>query len=352
MNGPEPWSIRVHDEQLFSRVLRDHHLGLGEAYMDGWWDCDRIDEMLTRVIVSGVSSAVRPSPGMVAAHVWARVRTTPTIARAKRNADHHYAIGDDLYARMLDKRMVYSCAYWHAAHDLDSAQEAKLDLICRKLQLEPGTRLLDIGCGWGALAQFAAERYGAQVVGITPAANQVAHARRRCAGLPVQVYQSDYRHVTGTFDRIVSVGMLEHVGARFYREFLQTCARCLARDGVMLHHTIGKVRSGRTSDPWFSKYIFPGGMLPSVAQLSRAAEPEWVVEDVHNFGLDYERTLLAWHTNIEAAWGDLPGYDQRFQRMWRYYLLASAAGFRARENHLWQVVFRRKGRAHRYHAPR
>lgn len=352
LDGDEPFALRVHDERLWDRVLAERNLGLGEAYMDGWWDCDALDQLFTRLLAGGIDEAVRPSLRLLTGVAHATLVNRQSVRRAARNARHHYDIGNDLYERMLDKRMVYSCGYWHTAEDLDTAQEAKLDLVCRKLQLEPGVRLLDIGCGWGGLAQFAAERYGAHVVGISPAANQVAVARRRTAGLPVEIRQCDYREVRGSFDRIVSIGMVEHVGPRNLRRFFDACDALLAHDGLMLHHLIGSTVSQRRVDPWFDRYIFPGGVLPSLAQLGRAAEPRWVVEDVHNFGPDYDRTLMAWHANVEAAWPHLPAYDERFRRMWRYYLLTCAAGFRVRQLQLWQVVLRRKGLAPRYHAPR
>ena len=352
VNGDEPWSMRVHDDRLWDRALASRNLGLGEAYMDGWWDCDALDELFVRIITAGVEGAIRPSPRLVASMARAHVSNAQTVRRAARNARRHYDIGNDLFERMLDKRMQYSCGYWAQADDLDSAQEAKLDLICRKLELRPGLRLLDIGCGWGGLAQFAAEHYDVSVVGISPASNQVAVARERCAGLPVQIQQCDYREVRGSFDRIVSVGMLEHVGPKNLRRFFNACDTLLAHDGMMLHHLIGSSQTTNSLDPWFERYIFPGGVLPSVAQMGRAAERTWVVDDVHSFGPDYDRTLMAWHANIEDAWAALPAYDERFRRMWRYYLLSCAAGFRTRDTHLWQWVFRRAGLAPRYHAPR
>jgi cyclopropane-fatty-acyl-phospholipid synthase len=253
---------------------------------------------------------------------------------------------------MLDKRMVYSCGYWKQADTLDMAQEAKLDLICRKLELEPGMTVLDIGCGWGAFVEFATQNYGVTAVGISPADEQVRLARERCARLPVRIIQADYREVTGTFDRIVSIGMMEHVGPRNLKQFFRVCDGLLSQGGIMLHHTIGSNGSTLHGDAFIDRYIFPGGVLPSLTQISRSSERWFVVEDVQNLGPDYDRTLMAWYENIEAAWGSLPGYDERFRRMWRYYLLTCAGGFRARSLQLWQVVMRREGRAPRYDATR
>lgn len=348
----DPASLHIHDDRFWDRVISQRQLGFGESYMDGWWDCEHLDEMLTRIIESGVVSEIRPGVKVttMAARSW--VLNRQTQRRAARNARHHYDIGNDLYVRMLDPRMVYSCAYWQDADDLATAQEAKLDLVCRKLRLESGMTILDIGCGWGGFLEYAARTYGVTGVGISPAANQVAVARERCRDLPVTIEQTDYRQIKGTFDRIVSIGMMEHVGPRNLKAFFSLCDRRLSRDGLMLHHTIGSTVSKHHTDPFFERYIFPGGVVPSLAQMARGAESQWVIEDVHNFGPDYDRTLRSWAANVEAAWVDLPNYDEHFRRMWRYYLLSSAAGFRARTLQLWQVVFRRTGRAPKYDAVR
>jgi cyclopropane-fatty-acyl-phospholipid synthase len=339
IGGDAPHDIVVHDDRFWNRVLSDRELGLGESYQDGWWDANRLDEFLTTVLTADLRSQVRPAPRLLATALAAKVRNPQSRRRARRNAQAHYDIGNDLYERMLDKRMIYSCGYWRDADDLDSAQEAKLDLICRKLGLERGMKVLDIGCGWGGFAQFAAERYDVHVTGISPAAEQVAVARERTASLPVRIEQVDYRDVQGTFDRITSIGMMEHVGPRNLRRFFEQCRKVLHPDGMMLHHTIGSNEWKTTGDPWYERYIFPGGVLPSLGQISRGAGEHWSIEDVHNFGPDYDRTLLAWHANISARWSELPHYDERFRRTWDYYLLSSAAGFRSRSIQLFQVVF-------------
>jgi cyclopropane-fatty-acyl-phospholipid synthase len=344
LNGTGPGDLQVHDERFYDRVVRDRELGLGESFQEGWWSAERVDELLAKIIEADLASQVRTSPHLMAMTVKARLINHQSIRRAARNASAHYDIGNDLYERMLDKRMVYSCGYWREATDLDAAQEAKLELICAKLQLEPGMHLLDIGCGWGGLAQHAAERHGVRVTGISPAAEQVAVATERCAGLDVEIRQLDFRHVRGTFDRIVSVGMLEHVGPKNYRRFFDVNAELLAEGGMILHHTIGANQSRPNTDPWFDKYIFPGGVVPSMEQLGRAAGEKWVVEDVHNFGPDYDTTLMAWHSNIEKRWDEIPHYDEHFRRTWRYYLLGSAASFRVRNLQLWQLVLRRSRR--------
>jgi cyclopropane-fatty-acyl-phospholipid synthase len=245
---------------------------------------------------------------------------------------------------MLDKQMAYSCGYWRDAGNLDEAQENKLDLICRKLGLQPGTKVLDIGCGWGSLAKYAAEKYKAEVVGITVSQEQVDLARKICGGLPVEIKLMDYRDIRGQFDRIVSVGMIEHVGYKNYRTFMEVTHRCLQGDGLFLLHTIGSNKSRTSVDPWINKYIFPNGMLPSIKQLGSAIEGLFVMEDWHNFSADYDKTLMAWDGRFEDSWEKLKSkYDEGFHRMWRYYLLSCAGSFRARKNQLWQIVLSKRG---------
>jgi cyclopropane-fatty-acyl-phospholipid synthase len=247
---------------------------------------------------------------------------------------------------MLDIRMVYSCGYWKGTSDLDKAQEQKLDLICRKIGLTRGDRVLDIGCGWGGFVQFAAERYGCRCVGLTLSAPQADYAAARCAGLPVEIIMGDYRQLTvdsaGVFDKIVSVGMFEHVGPQNYRTFMETVRPLLADNGLCLLHTIGDNRSKIRADPWLDRYIFPNGVAPSVEQIGRAIEGLFVMEDWHNFGSDYYKTLLAWHARYDVSSEQLPVEmrlsEEEFRRMWRYYLLSFASAFRARHLQLSQIV--------------
>jgi cyclopropane-fatty-acyl-phospholipid synthase len=285
----------------------------------------------------------------------AKVVNLQTKSRAFRVGREHYDIGNELYERMLDRRMMYSCAYWKDAADLDAAQEAKLDLSARKLGLEPGMRVLDIGCGWGGTAQFFAERYGCEVVGVTVSREQAEYGRELCRGLPVEIRLQDYRDVHERFDRVVSIGMFEHVGYRNYRTFMEAVRRNLAEEGLLLLHTIGGNRSVHQGDPWLSRYIFPNSMLPSAKQITTAAEGLFVLEDWHNFGAHYDTTLQHWFANFRAHWPELRdsyGYSERFARMWTYYLLSCAGSFRARHNQLWQVVLSPHGVPGGYQAPR
>jgi len=340
VNGSKPSSIHVHNEKLWDRVISQQGLGLGEAYMDGWWDCEAIDQMLTRLLEIKVTQELKPGASLIAHVIKSNVLNRQTKNKAASNAKHHYNIGNDLYERMLDPEMAYSCGYWADAKNLNDAQLDKFDLIAQKLHLEPGMRILDIGCGWGGFLRYAAKNYGVTGIGISPADNQIAIARERNGKLPLEYIQQDYRDLTGSFDRIVSVGMMEHVGPKNYETFFDKCISLLNPDGMMLHHTIGSNLTKQATDLFFDRYIFPGGVLPSLSQISSAVEEKVIIEDVHNFGPDYDKTLLAWHKNINKRWKEVPQYDERFRRMWNYYLLSSAAGFRARHLQLLQVVFR------------
>ena len=355
IGGTRPWDLRVHDPHFYARVLAQGSLGLGEAYMDGGWDADSLDGLLFRLLSARIDRRVRGvrdlADGLRAWFVNLQRRT-----RSFEVGRRHYDLGNDLYRAMLGARMVYSCGYWREAQTLDAAQEAKLDLICRKLQLRPGLRLLDIGCGWGELLKFAAERYGVAGVGITVSQRQAEYARELCAGLPVEIRLQDYRDVHERFDRIASVGMFEHVGAKNYARYFDVARRCLADDGpdqgLFLLHTIASNVSVTHTDPWIDRYIFPNSMLPSAAQMARGCEGRFVLEDWHGFGPDYDRTLQAWRGNVEAAWPSLPDYDERFRRMWRFYLSASMALFRARRAQLWQLVLSPHGIPGGYEAVR
>ena len=352
LNGSRPWDIRVHDERLFQRLLGHGSLGAGESYMDGWWDCEQLDEMLTRVVRSRIDERLR-SPRALLLALSARLINLQSERRAFVVGQQHYDLGDDLYERMLDRRMIYSCAYWASAATLEQAQEAKLDLVARKIGVQRGMRVLDIGCGWGGAAQFMVERHAASVTGVTVSRNQLQSAQRRCAGLDAQFRLEDYRSLTGNFDAIFSLGMFEHVGVRNYRTYLTKVRELLRPDGLFLLHTIGNDRSSVATDPWIEKYIFPNGQLPSLAQIAAAAEGLWVIEDVHSFGQDYDRTLLQWSANFERRWPELAQrYGERFHRMWHFWLLASAANFRARKTQLWQIVLSPRGVPGGYRAPR
>lgn len=344
VDGDRPWDPQVHDDRLYRRAAVSGTLGLGEAYMDGWWTCDALDELVCRLRSTDVLRRLG-SPLDLGRHIGARLINLQAGRRAWKVGEQHYDIGNDLYELMLDPRMMYSCGYWATASNLADAQTDKLALIAGKLGLEPGMRILDIGCGWGGAAEYFARDHGCEVVGVTISAEQAALARERVTDLPVEIRLVDYRELDEPFDRIVSIGMFEHVGFRNYRTFMDVARRCLANpDSLMLLHTIGGQRSSNATDPWISKYIFPNSNLPSAARITAALEGVLTLEDWHTFGPDYDRTLLAWHANINRSWDQLPpSYDERFQRMWNFYLMVSAGSFRARANQLWQLVLSRDG---------
>lgn len=347
VNGNRPWDMRVNNARAFRRILTQWSLGAGEAYVDGDWDCERLDMMFERLIRADLDRNVPRSARL--ALLWESLRqrlfNLQSVDRAHQVGEHHYDAGNDVFEAMLDSRMIYSCAYWAHADDLEQAQAHKLEMICRKLELGAGETLLDIGCGWGGLARHAAEHHGVRVTGITVSREQLALAQRRCEGLPVTLLLQDYRSLQGSFDKIVSVGMFEHVGLKNYGTYFDTVRRLLAPDGLFLLHSIGVDRRAPHTDPWIERYIFPNGKLPSPAELGAALEGRFIIEDWHNFGPDYDRTLLAWAERLDAAWQRLASrYDEGLRRTFRYYLLSCAGFFRARQGQLWQLVLSRPER--------
>ncbi|WP_266182981.1 cyclopropane fatty acyl phospholipid synthase [Dyella humicola] len=343
IGGPAPTDMRVHDDRLYARVFAHGSLGLGESYMDGWWDADDLPGMFTHLLHTQLDMELKTLDTLIA-HLKARFINMQRGDNAFEVAKAHYDLGNDLFRAMLGKRLVYSCGYWAEASNLDDAQVAKLDLICRKLKLKPGQRVLDIGCGWGEALKYAAERYGVHAVGITISQEQAEFARQLCAGLPVDIRLQDYRDIDEPFDAIFSIGMFEHVGALNYRTYFEVARRCLRPDGhdgsgLFLLHSIGTNNSPARPDPWIEKYIFPNSMIPAAGQVAEALQNLFVVEDWHNFGADYDRTLTAWRANFDAAWPQLSAhYGDHFRRMWHFYLSVSTAVFRSRRNQLWQIT--------------
>jgi cyclopropane-fatty-acyl-phospholipid synthase len=342
-NGRAPWDMQLHSEEVLQRVFAQGNLGLGEAYMDGAWDAERLDEFFSRLLRAKIDDEVRPIR-LIFHALYAKLLNLQSVKRAWQVGEAHYDLGNDFYAAMLDSRMTYTCGYWKTATTLAEAQEAKLELICQKLQLQPGMRVLDIGCGWGSFMRYAAEHYQVECVGVTISKEQAQWAQAHSAGLPLDFRLQDYRQVNERFDRVVSVGMFEHVGPKNYRTYMEVAHRCLGDDGLFLLHTIGKNERASAPDPWIDKYIFPNGDLPSLGQMGDAMDGLFVAEDLHNFGSDYDKTLMAWHQNFEAAWPQFAAQlGERFYRMWRYYLLSCAGAFRARDIQLWQWVLSKEG---------
>jgi cyclopropane-fatty-acyl-phospholipid synthase len=345
INGNRPWDIQVYNENLYQRIIRCGAMGLGESYMDGWWDCSRLDDFFTKILRAKlhkhkINTNFVTLVELIKASLW----NLQSSSRSFQVGEHHYDLGNELYQAMLDSKMTYSCGYWKNATNLDEAQEAKLDLICKKLQLEKGMTLLDIGCGWGSLMKYASEKYGVSCVGLTVSKEQIKLGEQLCEGLPVKFLFKDYRVFQGEFDRISSIGMFEHVGYKNYHTFMKTVRNCLANNGLFLLQTIGNSETEHYRDAWINKYIFPNGMIPSAVDIASATEGLFIIEDWHNFGQDYDLTLMAWLKNFDKNWIRLSSiYNNRFYKMWKYYLCSTAGSFRARNIHLWQIVFSKQG---------
>ncbi len=345
INGNRAFDVQVKDERVFSRWLTETEMGLGESYMDGWWECDALDEMINKILRAHLEQKVKRNLKTALFILTTKLFNQQTKTKSQEVGRKHYDLGNELFQNMLDPYMNYSCAYWKKAVNLNEAQEAKMDMICKKLELKPGMKVLDIGCGWGGFAKYAAEKYGVEVLGVTISEKQAEFAQEACKDLPVEIRLQDYREIQGQFDAILSIGFFEHVGYKNYNTYMQLVDRCLTDEGISLLHTIGNNISITYVNGWTNKYIFPNGMLPSIAQIAKAAEKFFVIEDLHNFGPYYDKTLMAWVANFEKAWPKLKSmYDERFYRMWRYYLLSSAGGFRSRFNQLWQFVMTKPGR--------
>jgi cyclopropane-fatty-acyl-phospholipid synthase len=346
VNGNRAFDIRVKNDKFYSRVAASPALGLGESYMEGWWDCPAPDQFIEKVLRADLPGKIKQDRVAARNALMARIFNLQTGRRAFHVGQQHYDIGNDLYQAMLDPRMQYTCGYWKHARNLNEAQEAKLELICRKLALAPGMTVLELGCGFGGFARYAAEKYQVSVTGFTVSEKQAEFGREYCKDLPVDIRLDDYRNARGTFDRVISIGLMEHVGIKNYRTYMELARERLKKDGIAFVHTIGGNFTTKICNPWTAKYIFPNSVLPSIAALGKAMEGLFVLEDWHNFGEDYDKTLMAWHKNFTAAWPRLRDrYGDRFYRMWEYYLLSSAGGFRARAMQLWQMVLTRPGRS-------
>jgi cyclopropane-fatty-acyl-phospholipid synthase len=354
INGNKPWDIQLHRERFYQRVMAQGSLGMGESYMDGDWDCPALDQFFDRVISAKLGDKLGVTFRLALLIAQAKLRNRQDLRRAREVAHVHYDLPVDIFEATFDKRLAASCAYWANATNLDDAQEAKLDLTCRKIGLDSGHSVLDIGCGWGSFIGFAAERYGAKCTGVTVSAAQVAYIRERYAGLPVEPLLEDYRTFTGEkVDRLVSVGMFEHVGYKNYRTYFERARKYLKPDGLFLLHTIWENERYPAIDAWQDKYIFPNGDLPSAGEITTAIEGLFVLEDWHGFGVDYDKTLMAWNANFQSHRAEMTrAHGDRFCRMWEYYLLQNAAAFRCRHIQVGQFVLSPTGVRGGYQAVR
>lgn len=350
IGGTRPGDIRVNDPAFYERTLRGASLGFGESYMDEQWETDALDVTIDKVMRANLKQKIQGSWKLKALTAKAVLLNLQSKTRSGPSVEAHYDIGNDLYTRMLDDRMVYTCAYWKDAKTLQEAQDAKLDLVARKVGLKPGMRVLDLGCGWGGMASWAAEKYGCSVIGVSLSKDQVALGNEmwgpKGKKLDVELKLMDYRDIQGTFDRVISIGMMEHVGPKNHRQMMEVIHARLADDGVALVHTIANNRSLRHGTAWVEKYIFPNAVAPSLAQIGRAMEGLFVPEDLHNIGPDYDPTLMAWWENFDRTYSEISHrYDRKFYLMWKFYLLAAAGASRSRDGQLYQVVMTKTGRA-------
>ena len=346
VNGSKPFDIAVHNKNFYGRVLKQGELGLGESYMEGWWDAGAVDQFIDKILRSDIEDKIKNNISLFYQYLLALIFNKQSKKRAFQVGERHYDIGDDLYTRMLDRQMQYTCGYWKNATSLDQAQEDKLDLICRKLDLKPGMKILELGCGYGTLAKYAAQKYGVEVTAYTVSKDQARYARKINKDLAVDIRFEDYRNAHGMFDRVISVGLMEHVGPKNYRTYMEIVHSTLKDDGIAFIHTIGNNIRKTSTNEWIEKYIFPNGRLPSIKLLGKSMEGLLVVEDWHNFGEDYDKTLMAWYANFKKRWPEIEhSYSRLFYRMWKFYLLSCAGAFRARRLQLWQIVMTKTGKS-------
>ncbi len=297
-----PWDIQVHNKALYAQGLNRGSLRFGESYLQGWWDAERLDRCFTRILQARLEKKIKTHDLF-----WLKLKTyltnRQTIKRAFKVGEVHYDLGNTFFEAMLGKTMVYTCAYWKGAETPDDAQTAKLDLVCRKLQLAPGITLLDINCGWGSSMRYAAQNYGANCTGISVSREQITFGAERCAGLPIIFQWMDYRDIDRQYDRVASIGMFKHVGKKNYAAFSDVARRATKADGLFLLHSIGSRSSVvGVPEPWLNKYIFPNGEIPALNGIITPEIPLFVLGNLHNFGSDYDKTLMAWHANFEANW--------------------------------------------------
>lgn len=357
----EPLAV---SQAFLENARRGGMYDLGESYMRGDWNTSDLFGLLFTVMTGDDRVPVtlkKFSPRLIASLIKDRLMNLQIGERAFEVAKRHYDLGNDLFSKMLDKSsMSYTCGYWRNARTLDEAQVNKVDLLCKKLKLQPGMRVLDIGCGWANFAYHAAKNYGVSVVGLTVSKEQAALARERCAGLPVEILIQDYQTFSGVFDRIVSIEMIEAVGRKNIPTFFDMVERCLANKGLFALQVISaetfSLRSRAALDQfimWLQYRIFPNGWIPSFPSLIDPARGNLVIEDLHNFSADYATTLRAWNSNFESGWPSLKErYGEEFRRMWQYYLTGCEALFTARMVQLYQIVYSKGGVPGGYEAVR
>ncbi len=353
INGHRDWDIQIHDNRFYQKVLSKGSIGMGESYMKGWWDSKQLDQTISQILYYKQDLNLKFNLPEIWLYFKAYLFNLQSKSKAENSVTKHYDLGNELYMQFLDPYNQYSCAYFKKTTDLDIAQELKLDLICRKLQLKQGDKVLDIGCGWGGFAKFAAERYKCEITGITLSNNQYEYAQSFCKELPIKILKQDYRDLSGSYDKVVSIGMIEHVGYKNYNNLFKKVHDILKPEGIFVLQTIGGNLPKKQIDPWINRYIFPNAMIPSISQLSAAYEKLFNMEDLHNMGPHYDLTLMSWFKNFHNNWSKIKvNYDDQFYRMWKYYLLTCAGAFRSRHLQLWQFIFTKNGFLDQFEAPR
>jgi len=353
LDGSNPWDIQLHDDRFYRSAMRGS-LGFGESYMEGIWDVDSIDALFRRIIRMNITRSSLVSINRLYLNIKSRLTNLQTRLGSLAIAETHYDLDHRLYELFLGPYNQYTCCFFNKAQTLPEAEIEKLEMICDKLDLREGDKVLDIGCGWGGFARYAAETRGCRVTGVSISKEQIAYARRYTEGLPVDIINCDYRDLperfdAGHFDKVVIIGMIEHVGYKNYRKLVNIVHRAIKDDGMFLLHTIGNSSRTTVGDPWMEKYIFRNSMLPAMSQLADAFEGVFVVQDWENYGHYYAPTLAAWQNNFETNWPQIEAietehrFDEKFRRMFNYYFLSCKAGFETDHINLWQIVMTKEG---------
>jgi len=346
VNGNRPWDIQVHNEKFYSRLLFHGTVALGETYVERWWDCEKVDQFIYRILKAKLIDPKTYSFNHFGAPFIDKLRLLAPLfmnpqskKRAANDVKYHYNLGNDLFEATLDKYMNYSCAYWKNAKTLDEAQKNKMDLVCKKLKLKPGMEILEIGCGWGGLAKYMADKYKVRVTGVTLSEKQHAYAKKYCKDSNVTILLKDYRDIKNRYDRIVSIEMIEHVGPKNLRNYMKVMDKCLIKNGLLLIQFDGKSESINWNYKWIEKYVFPGTVTPSAKQISTAIENYFYILDWHDFTKDYHKTMMEWHKNFKKNWVNIKdNYGDRFFRLWEFYLVCCPGTALSNTQHLWQIV--------------
>ena len=341
--------IIIKNDIFFNKLLDRGELGLAESYMDGDWESNDLGNLLKKLMFYQdilESKAKYQTINFLYLKIFSTYESffnTNTLIKSPENIQKHYDVGNDLYNKMLGTTMQYTCAYFNKDDmTLDEAQESKMDLIAKKLDLKEGMDVIDIGCGFGSMANYLAKKYKVKVTGVTLSPEQKNFSDEYFGNENVSIEVKDYRLVRGKFDRVYSVGMFEHIGSKNYKEYFDKCYDLLKDDGIMFCHTMGISRPNYHQNEYFaSKYIFPEGELPDMLNLTEGYSEKWRLEDFQNIGISYSKTFDAWRENI-GNWETLEGYDERFKRMWEYYLHLFAENFRCQNFLLFQNVFTKK----------